>query len=182
MTRIISGSAKGRSLKVPKSGTRPTSDRAREGIFSTLGSLIELEGTTFLDLYAGSGAVGLEALSRGCVRAVLVESNPQAAQVIRENAAGIGVSGASVDTRAVSSFLAGAAAQTFDVVFMDAPYEHDILGDLVALRANGWIGPDSVVAAERATRDRAFAWPEGYEAIRERKYGAGTVWYGQLAS
>jgi 16S rRNA (guanine966-N2)-methyltransferase len=179
MTRIIAGKARGRPLAVPKSGTRPTSDRAREGLFSTLGSLLDLEGIAFLDLYAGSGAVGIEALSRGAATATLVESNPQAAQVIRANLASAGLSGGNVDTRTVSTFLARPAPRAYDVVFLDAPYERDVVEDTVLLLEHGWVGADTVSCVERASRSGPYPWPEGWEPIRERVYGEATIWYGR---
>lgn len=107
MTRIIAGSAGGRRLDVPPGrGTRPTSDRAREGIFSTIGSLQGLDGARVMDLYAGSGAVGLEALSRGAESAVLVESDAKAVRTIRANVASLGLSGATVVGDRVERFLA----------------------------------------------------------------------------
>jgi 16S rRNA (guanine966-N2)-methyltransferase len=98
MTRVIAGAAGGRRLAVPPgTGTRPTSDRAKEGLFSTWESLRgTLEGARVLDLYAGSGAVGLEALSRGAAHVLLAEADPRAARTVRENAAAVGLPGAEV--------------------------------------------------------------------------------------
>jgi len=126
MTRIISGSARGRRLAVPPgSSTRPTSDRAREALFSTIESLIRsFAGARVLDLYAGSGAVGLEALSRGADHVLLVESDPAAARTIRDNATKTGLAGAEVRAEPVERLLAGGApASPYDVVFLDPPYE-----------------------------------------------------------
>ena len=182
MTRIISGSARGRKLAVPKVGTRPTSDRAREGLFSTLLTLVDLRDARFLDLYAGSGAVGLEALSRGASHATFVESNPQAAQVIRDNASHAHLAGVQVECRPVSAYLGQAPTHAFDVVFLDAPYELAVEADVELLLEKGWVGPESVVCVERATRRSTYAWPSGWEAIRERKYGEGTLWYASPAA
>lgn len=182
MTRVIAGAARGRVLKVPAAGTRPTSDRAREGLFSTLGSLVDLDGASVLDLYAGSGAVGIEALSRGASRVTLVESNPHAVQAIRANLATVGLPGATVEARPAAGFLNARARESFDVVFIDAPYELDVLDDTVLLRDNGWVGEHSVTCVERSTRSGPYPWPQGWEAIRERKYGEATLWYGRLAT
>ncbi|MYT20502.1 16S rRNA (guanine(966)-N(2))-methyltransferase RsmD [Streptomyces sp. SID7760] len=186
MTRVIAGSAGGRRLTVPPgTGTRPTSDRMREGLFSTWESLHGIEGARVLDLYAGSGAVGLEALSRGAAHALLVEPEAKAAKAIRDNIKAVGLPGA--------EFRAGKAEQVvavphgpdpYDVVFLDPPYAvgHDDLGEiLLTLRANGWLTDDALVTVERSTRSGAFPWPEGFEPLRSRKYGEGTLWYGRAA-
>ena len=171
MTRIVGGSARGRTLVTPAGlATRPTSDRAREGLFNSLGNLA---APTFLDLYAGTGAVGLEALSRGAVSATLVESAPAALAAIRANVATLGLPGAVVSALTVERFLAG-ARQTFDVVFLDAPYAADLTAVLVSART---VIGDRVVI-ERATRDDEPPWPEGVELIKSRRYGEATLWYG----
>src|SRR3954464_8267201 len=107
MTRLISGVAGGRRLKVPPSGVRPTGDRAREGLFNSLGTLVDLEGAAVLDLYAGSGALGLEALSRGAAEVVFVESGPRVLPVLRANLAEVGVPGGRVVAGSVPSVVAG---------------------------------------------------------------------------
>lgn len=123
MNRIISGSARGRKIKVPPAGTRPTSDRAREGLFSSLAVRHGFEGSHVLDLYAGSGALGLEAASRGAAAVVLVEQNRIAAQIIRDNAQVVGHPHTSVVEASVASYLAGAPREYFDLVLADPPYE-----------------------------------------------------------
>jgi len=123
MTRIIAGQARGRRLQVPPSGTRPTSDRAREGLFNSLATMIELSGACVLDLYAGSAAVGLEALSRGASTAVLVESDRQVQDVIGRNVEALGLTGATVFRGTVESYLSTATAGGFDFVFADPPYQ-----------------------------------------------------------
>ncbi|MCY0919549.1 MULTISPECIES: 16S rRNA (guanine(966)-N(2))-methyltransferase RsmD [unclassified Streptomyces] len=186
MTRVIAGSAGGRRLAVPPgTGTRPTSDRMREGLFSTWESLHGVEGARVLDLYAGSGAVGLEALSRGAERALLVEPDAKAAKAIKDNITSVGLPGA--------EFRAGRAEQIvavpfhgepYDIVFLDPPYvvEHEELREiLLTLRSNGWLTEDALVTVERSTRSGAFPWPEGFESLRSRKYGEGTLWYGRAA-
>lgn len=175
MTRIVAGSARGRRLDVPAgSGTRPTADRAREGMFSSLQSLVDLEGARFLDLYAGSGALGLEALSRGAAAATLVESDPRALAVLRGNVARLGLP-AEVVEQDVEDFLAGEPVP-YDVVALDPPYELDVDPVLPALLP--WLAEDAVVVLERRTRGAALTWPEGLEAVQSRRYGEATLWYG----
>jgi 16S rRNA (guanine966-N2)-methyltransferase len=188
MTRIIAGVAGGRRL-ITGAGraTRPTSDRTREGLFSTVLAIRgSLAGAAVADLYAGSGAVGLEALSRGAADVVLVEADAKAAHVIRSNIASIGLAGARLVTGAVDRVLAQGpgAGGPRDFVFADPPYA---LGDaeltrmLTGLRDHGWLGPAALVAVERATRSGPLAWPAGYEPDRSRKYGEATLWYGLAA-
>ncbi|WP_406185081.1 16S rRNA (guanine(966)-N(2))-methyltransferase RsmD [Streptomyces sp. NBC_01006] len=186
MTRVIAGSAGGRRLTVPPgTGTRPTSDRMREGLFSTWESLHGVEGARVLDLYAGSGAVGLEALSRGADHALLVEPEAKAAKAIRDNIKAVGLPGAEFRAGKAEQIVAvPAGADPYDVVFLDPPYAvgHDDLGEiLLTLRANGWLTDDALVTVERSTRSGAFPWPEGFEPLRSRKYGEGTLWYGRAA-
>lgn len=180
MTRVISGSARGRRLAVPDgTTTRPTSDRAREGLFSSLLSLLELEGARVLDLYAGSGALGLEALSRGAGSATLVESDPSAAAVLRANVETLGLPGAFVVAVEVERFLAVDPDPRYDLALLDPPYDTDVGPALELLRP--WLAEDAVVAVERRTRRSTFAWPEGYERIRERTYGEATLWYARAS-
>ncbi|MFD7083744.1 16S rRNA (guanine(966)-N(2))-methyltransferase RsmD [Streptomyces sp. NPDC059918] len=186
MTRVIAGSAGGRRLTVPPgTGTRPTSDRMREGLFSTWESLHGIEGARVLDLYAGSGAVGLEALSRGAAHALLVEPEAKAAKAIRDNIKALGLPGAEFRAGKAEQIAAvPSGAAPYDVVFLDPPYAvgHDDLGEiLLTLRANGWLTGDALVTVERSTRSGAFPWPEGFEPLRSRKYGEGTLWYGRAA-
>jgi 16S rRNA (guanine966-N2)-methyltransferase len=187
VTRIVAGAARGRRLAVPPGeGTRPTSDRAREALFSALGSLIRAwAGRRLLDLYAGSGAVGLEALSRGAAGVVLVESDAKAARTITANVAAVGLPGAEVRRTtaelAVRS-LAVAGGPPFDVVFADPPYDlgNDRLGE-VLLAVRPALAADAVVAVERSTRGGTWEWPAGYEGLRSRRYGEATLWYGRAA-
>ncbi len=186
MTRVIAGSAGGRRLAVPPgTGTRPTSDRMREGLFSTWESLHGIGGSRVLDLYAGSGAVGLEALSRGADHALLVEPDAKAAKAIRDNIRTLGLPGAEFRAgRAEQIAAAVAAGDPYDLVFLDPPYAvgHDDLREiLLTLRSQGWLTGDALVTVERSTRSGAFPWPEGFEPLRSRKYGEGTLWYGRAA-
>ncbi|MGP3948312.1 16S rRNA (guanine(966)-N(2))-methyltransferase RsmD [Streptomyces sp. 7N604] len=188
MTRVIAGAAGGRRLAVPPgTGTRPTSDRAREGLFSTWESLLgTLHGTRVLDLYGGSGAVGLEALSRGAAHVLLVEADTRAARVIRENVRVIGLPGAEVRAGKAEQLLSGPAPEApYDVVFLDPPYavtDDDLREILLTLRTEGWLAGDALATVERSTRGGEFRWPAGFEGLRARRYGEGTLWYGRAAS
>lgn len=188
MTRVIAGRAGGRRLAVPPgNGTRPTSDRAREGLLSTWQSLLggALDGERVLDLYAGSGAVGLEALSRGASHTLLVEADARAARTIRENVKSLGLPGAEVRAgKAEQIIQQPAPAQPYDIVFLDPPYrvtDHDLREILLTLRAEHWLAPQALVTVERSTRGGEFAWPPGFEAVKARRYGEGTFWYGRAA-
>ena len=174
MTRIIAGSAGGRRLVVPPgSGTRPTADRAREGLFSSLQSLLELQGARVLDLYAGSGAVGLEAVSRGAAGTTLVEQDPRALAAIRSNVEVLGLAATVVDSD-VSQYLA-TEPSPYQLVFLDPPYETDVEPVLAALLP--WLHADAVVVVERRTRGGAPAPPAQLRAERSRRYGQASLWY-----
>jgi 16S rRNA (guanine966-N2)-methyltransferase len=185
VTRIVAGRAGGRRLAVPPGqDTRPTSDRAREALFSTLSSLLPtLEGARVLDLYAGSGAVGLEALSRGAAHCLLVDSGPAALRALRANVAALGLAGAEVVGQPVERVVGQPArAPAYDLVFLDPPYAVSAaaVGDvLTRLGQGGWLAPAAVVAVERATREGTFGWPAGFVAERSRRYGEATLWYGR---
>jgi 16S rRNA (guanine966-N2)-methyltransferase len=187
VTRIVAGVARGRRLDVPDGrGTRPTSDRAREGLFSALISMLgSLDGRRVLDLYAGSGAVGLEALSRGAAHVLLVESDRAAAGVIAANIDRLALPGAVVRTGSVGPLLGGPPpGEPYDVVFLDPPYETpdaDVDGVLAALVDQSWLVADAVVVVERPTRGGEPAWPPGVLADRSRRYGEGTLWYGRAS-
>jgi 16S rRNA (guanine966-N2)-methyltransferase len=190
MTRIVAGEAGGRRLAVPPSGTRPTSDRAREALFSSLESALGgLQGSRFLDLYAGSGAVGLEAWSRGAARVVLVESAAAAVKVLRANVASLHDARRTVttartgkiDVLPVKAERAAAELPTsgFDVIFADPPYDLptvQVAGVLATLAQRAVPRADAIIVVERATRDR-WAWPLGYTATHARKYGDATLHY-----
>ncbi|HEV7207211.1 MAG TPA: 16S rRNA (guanine(966)-N(2))-methyltransferase RsmD [Mycobacteriales bacterium] len=172
MTRIVAGLAGGRRLHTPPgSATRPTADRVREALFSSLG---DLSGLRVLDLYAGSGALGLEALSRGAAISTLVEREPGAAAVIRRNVDELGLSGATVVATTVERYLA-LTPEPYDLVLADPPYAMDLDPVLAALVP--WVLSDVVI--ERATRGREPQWPAGLAAVRSRKYGDTTLWYGR---
>ncbi|MDQ1540799.1 MAG: rRNA (guanine966-N2)-methyltransferase [Actinomycetota bacterium] len=199
MTRIVAGRAGGRRLVVPVSGTRPTSDRVREALFSSLESLLSgLGGKQLLDLYAGTGAVGLEAWSRGAARVVLVESAAVAVKALRANVASVRSSrdadagGASqpvtggvgkIDVVAARAERAAAdlAPSSFDVVFADPPYDlptEQVAGVLATLAQRGVPREGAVVVVERPTRG-VWTWPLGYRALHDRRYGDATLHYGR---
>ncbi|MEQ3554790.1 16S rRNA (guanine(966)-N(2))-methyltransferase RsmD [Pseudonocardia nematodicida] len=173
MTRLIAGRAGGRRLDVPPSGTRPTSDRVREALFSALDHDPGLDGIAVLDVCAGSGALGLEALSRGAVDAGFVESDRRAAGVLRRNVSAVGLGGTVLAGKA-GAVLARPAPRVYDVVLVDPPYavaDTEIAGWLVTAARNGWLAPDAVVVVERPRSSGGFGWPAGFEAGRERRYG-----------
>ncbi|HZX39327.1 MAG TPA: 16S rRNA (guanine(966)-N(2))-methyltransferase RsmD [Streptomyces sp.] len=188
MTRVIAGAAGGRRIAVPPgTGTRPTSDRAREGLFSSWESLLgTLSGIRVADLYAGSGAVGLEALSRGASHALLIEADSRAARIVRENVRALGLPGAEVRSGKAEQIVTGPAPDDpYDVVFLDPPYavtDDDLREILLTLRAQGWLADDALATVERSTRGGEFIWPQGFEPLRARRYGEGTLWYGRAAS
>lgn len=188
MTRVIAGAAGGRRLAVPPGrGTRPTSDKAREAMFSTLEALHgTVRGTRMLDLFGGSGAVGLEALSRGAEHVLLVEADAQAARVIRENVRTIGLPGAELRAARAEKVIAGPPPERpYDLVFLDPPYvvtDEEVREMLITLLAGGWLTEDALVTVERSTRGGGFDWPEGFEELRSRRYGEGTLWYGRAAA
>lgn len=187
MTRIIGGSAGGRRLKTPSGdSTRPTSDRVREAMFSAIDAGFgSISGLRFLDLYAGSGAVGLEARSRGAGVVTLVERDRRTASLIRDNVRTVGLSHVDVLTSTVGRALAHPPRTPYDIAFLDPPYAvplDDVLRTLAALSAHGWLAEDALVVVERSTRDAPLAWPEGFAADRSKKYGETTLWYGHAAS
>lgn len=181
MSRVIAGVAGGRRLVMPAGvATRPTAERAREGLFSTLTSLRgSLVGASFLDLYAGSGAVGLEAASRGASAVVLVERDPTALRALRANLDTLALPGVEIRGEPVERVLANEAVRGFEVVFLDPPYSDPVDGVLERLVSGGWLVVDGLVAVERARRDAEPSWPAGIAALRSRRYGEATLWYGR---
>jgi 16S rRNA (guanine966-N2)-methyltransferase len=174
VTRIVAGAAGGRRLTVPPKGTRPTAERVREALFSALASAIELAGCTVLDLYAGSGALGLEALSRGARAATFVESDRRAADVLRGNVAALGLAGATVLPITVEAAVGQPASRPFDLILADPPYAVDnaaLAQVLDRLVAGGWLAGDGVLVVERGARAGAPDWPAGLVPIRSRRYG-----------
>jgi 16S rRNA (guanine966-N2)-methyltransferase len=184
MTRIVAGTLRGRRLAAPPGQhTRPTSDRVREALFSTLESMTELSGARFADLYAGSGAVGLEAYSRGAGHVLLVESDPRTARIARSNIDALGAAAATtLAIGPVARVLADGPDAPYDIVFADPPYaipEEEITAMLAALTDGGWLAADAVVGVERATRSGEPRWPAGLAGLRGRRYGETTLWYAQ---
>lgn len=190
MTRIIAGRAGSLRIDVPKSGTRPTSDRVREAIFSTLTSWNLVENVHVLDLYAGSGALGLEAASRGAASVTLVERHAPAAQVAARNARTVRAAfrtddapDISVERQSVQAFLEGASATRWDVIMLDPPYDLDEqalganLSALVPLLAD-----DGAVLVERSSRSPEPTWPDGLERVREKRYGETVLWWAEPAN
>lgn len=173
MTRIIAGRLGGRRLRVPGEGTRPTSDRVRESVFNMLAARSDLDGVWVLDLYAGSGALGLEAISRGAAGATFVDSGRRAAVTISANVRACGVApNATVHTRTVSAYLAGAAERRFGLVFSDPPYDlraDRITADLELLRSH--LDDDALIVVERSTRSTGEIWPSEYEVVVDKSYG-----------
>lgn len=182
VTRIVAGVAGGRRLLVPPKGTRPTSERVREAMFSALAAAVDLDGALVLDLYAGSGALGLEALSRGAAGVTFVEHDRKALEVLRRNVDAVGLPGAVVLPGAVETVLAERAGEPFDVVLADPPYA--VPGERVAvvldrLATNGWLAGHGVLVLERSARDGEPALPDGWTALRSRRYGdTVTHWLG----
>lgn len=193
MTRIIAGAARGIRLDVPDAGTRPTSDRVRESVFGALESMDAIDGTRVLDLYAGSGALGLEAWSRGAASVDFVERSRPAAMIIGRNAAAVakalspvGGAGAQqhakVHQSAVHAFLTRTTGP-YDLVFTDPPYDLDdaaMTADLLALAP--LLSTEALVVIERARRSTP---PDldaaGLELVREKAYGDTAVWWAQPA-
>lgn len=183
MTRIIGGTAGGRRIATPRGdATRPTSDRVREALFSAIESWCgSLHGLRFLDLYAGSGAVGLEAWSRGAAAVTLVEHDRRTAALVRDNARSLGFADVDVRAGGVPAVLATPPGTPYDVVFADPPYpraDDQVTADLAALVAHGWLAPDALVVVERGSRGPDLVWPSGLEPHRSRRYGETTLWFG----
>ncbi len=187
MTRIIAGTARGRRLEVPSRGTRPTSDRIREALFSSLDSSARERGgwadVVVLDLYAGTGALGLEALSRGAQRAYLVESGREAIRALRANIAAVGSDAAVVIPRTVASVVGEPPGPAATLVLADPPYDvpaDRLAGELERLVSLGWIRAGAEIVVERPTRDGHCPLPADWELLRERAYGDTTLWYGRV--
>ena len=174
MTRIIGGVAGGRRIAVPPRGTRPSTDRVRESLFNILTAQRDLSGLAVLDLYAGSGALGLEALSRGAASALFVESDHRAAAVIARNIEALGLSGATLRRGAVLAVLSAASPSPVDLVLADPPYAveaAEIDAVLTALATRGWARAGTVVVVERAARSLPLNWPPGWSSRPRRVYG-----------
>lgn len=185
MTRIVAGSLGGRPIAVPPGrDVRPTSERVREALFSALQARVGLAGRRVLDLYAGSGAVGLEAASRGAAEVVLVESNPRAARTAKSNIAALGLDRVChlVPVRAEIYLSAAPPPAPFDIVFADPPYatpDREVARVLAALTRPGWLAAGAVLVLERSTRSAAPTYPAGLVGTGERRYGETLLWFAQ---
>lgn len=182
MTRIIGGAAGGRRLRTPNGeATRPTSDRVREALFSALeAELGSLTGLRVLDLYAGSGAVGLEAMSRGAGVVTSVESDRRTARLVQDNVQTLGFRKVEVLAQSVVRVLGQHPRAPYDVVFADPPYAVDnaeVEEALTLLIAHEWLAAGSVLVVERSARSVEPAWPHGLVREREKTYGETVLWY-----
>ncbi len=183
MTRIVAGSAGGRTLQVPARGTRPTSERVREALFSRLEHLDAVAGARVLDLYAGSGALGLEAASRGAAAVTLVESSKPAADVCRRNAASLGLaSRVTVVGDRVERFVERIPPAPWRLVLADPPYDVGEQALAVVLAALvGRLEEGAVLVVERSTRSPEPGWPAGLVRLDQRRYGETTLWLAEPA-
>lgn len=190
MSRIVAGSARGRRIAMPSGQrTRPTTDRVREALFAALASWagtagqpaeLSLAGLAFCDLYAGSGAVGLEAASRGAHPVLLVESDRRTAQLAAKNTADLGLE-ADIQIAAVEGLTGRPAVRAYDVVFADPPYE--LAGDAVSAVLTGlvehrWLAPTALVVVERSRRSPALQWPDAFNEVWVRQYGETVLCFG----
>ncbi|QDP96308.1 16S rRNA (guanine(966)-N(2))-methyltransferase RsmD [Microlunatus elymi] len=191
MSRIIAGSRRGRRLSTPPGGrTRPTTDRVREALFAGLASWAgtagsgadeSLAGLAFLDLYAGSGAVGLEAASRGAARVMLVESDRRTARIIGDNARELDLP-VQVRTGRVEDVIGVPPPGPYDVVFADPPYDVTsavLSRQLAVLLAQGWLTDDALVIVERSSRTEELSWPEDPADVWSKDYGETVLWFWQ---
>lgn len=190
MSRIISGSRGGRRLSMPPGAlTRPTAGKVREALFSALASWtggssgpadVALRGWSFADLYAGSGAVGLEAASRGAAPVLLVESSRRAVRTIEQNVAAVDLV-VEIRRDPVEDMVRRQAAFGFDLVYLDPPYDlanpgvEAVLSDLVT---NGWLTGDGLIALERSRREPAPRWPDALGDSWEKRYGDTVLYFG----
>ncbi len=180
--RIVAGEFRGRRLTAPKGdATRPTTDRVREALFSTLASIAgpSLGGGVVLDAFAGSGALGLEALSRGCASAVFAEKDRHALSALRRNIAELNV-GDRTTVLPVDAFSLGtrtAASEPFALILLDPPYTLDQtkVSDLLeSLASRGLLTADAVVSWEHASGVHA-PWPKGFTPVKQKRYGTTEV-------
>jgi 16S rRNA (guanine966-N2)-methyltransferase len=186
VTRIIGGEWRGRRIAVPPRGTRPTTDRVREAMFSSLTSLLLREGTSWdqcavVDLYSGSGALGLEAASRGACDVVLVESARSAAAVIRGNIEVLKASNVTISSHDVMTWAKSSGAAPRNLVLADPPYtvsDADLIGLWEIAGRHQLIAPNAFIAIERPASSQD---PLGglWDLIDQRRYGDTHVWYGQ---
>jgi len=183
VTRIVAGSAGGRILQVPKAGTRPTSERVREALFSRLEHLDVVDGARVLDLYAGSGALGLEAASRGAAHVTLVDSARDAVEACRQNVTAVGVADrVQVVAETADRFVLRPSAAPWDLVLVDPPYdvtEADLAAVLAPLGTA--LSPHAVLVVERGKRSAEPTWPASIVRLDRRGYGDTVMWFAELA-
>lgn len=177
--RIVGGRFKGRTLQGPSSNaTRPTSDRLREALFNVLAHAYDdaADGARVLDLFAGTGALGLEALSRGAKFVVFVEEAPEPRGIIRANVETLGVGGITRIFRRDATKLGEAlASDAFDLVFCDPPYGRGLAEKaLIGARDGKWLAPGALVVVEEAV-EAAFAAPDGFEELERRRYDSSEI-------
>lgn len=181
VTRIISGEAGGRRLRTPAGdGTRPTTDRVREALFSSLEARGVIDGAHVMDLYAGSGALGLEAASRGAASVLLVESDRGASATIRANISDLGVAGARLQSCSVEQALNRPASLMYDLVLADPPYdvtEESLTAVLEMLLTHQWLTQEPVIVIERSARSPEPTWPDGLVVEGSKSYGETTLWF-----
>ena len=183
MTRIIGGDFRGRSIKVPDAETRPTSSRVREAIFSSVEHAVSgLDDLRVLDLFSGSGAFGIEAISRGAAEAVLIEKDLRAADTLHSNVASFGIKNARVVIADAFTDVAQKSGRgTFDVVFIDPPYsfeDQDVNSLITNLVQNDWLNEYALIVVERGSQSHVD-WPDSVEELRKKVYGDTSIWYGQ---
>ena len=186
MTRIVAGTAGGRRIEVPRTGTRPTSERVREALFARLEHNGAIDGARVLDLCAGSGALGLEAASRGARDVTLVDSSRGASETCRRNIRALDLKEVTAVTAKAAAFLAGAAGIPVDLVLLDPPYElseEELTAILTPLARSEdpWLAPRAVVVVERSTRSPEPTWPAGLERFADKRYGETVIWFAEPA-
>jgi 16S rRNA (guanine966-N2)-methyltransferase len=176
---VVAGTAGGRTLRVPPKGTRPTSDRVREALFSRLEHLGVVDDARVLDLYAGSGALGIEAASRGAAAVTLVDAARAATDVCRRNVAALGLTGVDVVTQRAERFVQAPVTHPWDLVLVDPPYElgEDELAAVLHGVTTQGLAPHAVVVVERSSRSPEPGWPDGLERTDRRAYGETVVWF-----
>ena len=184
MTRIVAGTVGGRRIEVPRSGTRPTSERVREALFARLDHYGVLDGARVLDLCAGSGALGLEAASRGADDVTLVDFSRAATDTCRRNIRVLGLDGVHAVTAKADAFLTGAAGAPVDLVLIDPPYDLSeeeltaILSPLIRSE-DPWLTASAVVVVERSRRSAEPTWPEGMRRFADKRYGETMIWFAE---
>ncbi len=184
--RIIAGVAKGRTLGTVAGATRPTSDRAREGLFSSLLSEFgDFLGLHVLDLFGGSGAIGLEALSRGASLVHIVEKDVDAQKTIENNCELVNKNKPVVKfhlySMSAQRFVSDPPKEKYHIVYVDPPFDFsdaEVEEILTKLNTGGFLKEDAIIAVERTSKRSHFSWPQGFSAVRERNYGQATIFYG----